>query len=102
MPVSIPPSRYLSMREAAEYLACSQRTLHRRIADGSLPAHRAGPKLLRFAVADLEAFARPVPTVGADPLAEHIAAVVAAAPELSAEQADRLAGLLRAPAGDSR
>lgn len=99
-----PPERFLSVPEAAKYLGISTRTLHRRLVDGSLTASRVGPRLLRFDREQLDALARPeVRGAATDPLAQHVAAVVAAAPELSTEQRDKLAGLLRSTAGgDSR
>lgn len=98
------PERFLSVPQAAEYLGISTRTLHRRLVDGTLTANRVGPRLLRFDREQLAALARPeVRGTAVDPLAEHVAAVVAAAPELTTEQRDKLAGLLRSTAGsDSR
>ena len=37
-------TKYLMLKEAADYLSVSQNTLSRRIADGSLKAHRIGGK----------------------------------------------------------
>lgn len=109
------PPEYLSLTDAARRLAVSRDTLRRRIADGSLRAVRLGPTgTLRVAASDLRALASPVPANNAagsdaaesparDPLADHVAAVVAGAPHLSPEQLDCLAGLLAPVAGtDSR
>ena len=48
-------SRLLTIDEAAERLACSTRTLRRRIRDGSLPAFRDGA-LVRVREVDLERY----------------------------------------------
>jgi excisionase family DNA binding protein len=52
-----------SVPDAAAYADVSIKTIRRRILDGSLPAHRLGPRLLRIDRADLDALFRPVPTV---------------------------------------
>ena len=49
------PIRLLTISEAAEYLAISERSIKRLIARGALPSIRVG-NALRFAFADLEAF----------------------------------------------
>lgn len=51
----------ISIREAADLLGVSVDTIRRRIADGSLPAERVGPRLLRVDPADVKALAQPVP-----------------------------------------
>lgn len=95
--------RFLNVTQAAAYLGISTRSLHRRLVDGTVIANRVGPRLLRFDREQLDALARPeVRTPAVDPLAEHVAAVVAAAPELTDAQRDKLAGLLRSSAGDSQ
>lgn len=45
---------WLTTKEAAAYLKVSVRTILRRVADGTLPATRVGPKLLRFRRGDLD------------------------------------------------
>ncbi len=52
-----------SPRESAAYTGVSVKTIRRRIADGSLPARRMGPRLLKIDTADLDALFRPVATV---------------------------------------
>ena len=52
--------RYLSLTEAAEELGVSSKTVRRRIADGSLTARRAGPRLIRIAQSDLDKMMAPV------------------------------------------
>ncbi|WP_445809947.1 helix-turn-helix domain-containing protein [Yoonia sp.] len=49
------PLRLLTISEAAEYLAISERSIKRLIARGDLPCIRVG-SALRFVFADLEAF----------------------------------------------
>jgi excisionase family DNA binding protein len=58
-----PPRDWKSTRESAEYAGVCVKTIRRRIADGSLPAHRLGPKLFRIDRADLDRLFRRVPTV---------------------------------------
>lgn len=54
----IPSSRLLSTRQAAEYLGISATSIRRYIADGLIPFHKVGPKLIKVDPADLDAFAR--------------------------------------------
>lgn len=56
---------WCTLHEAALYLNTSDKTVRRRIADGSLKAHRFGREI-RIAFADLDALLTPIPTVGAD------------------------------------
>jgi excisionase family DNA binding protein len=49
-----------SVASAAEYARVSAKTIRRRIADGSLPARRVGPKLIRIDPRDLDRLFRPV------------------------------------------
>ncbi len=53
----------LSVAQAAERAGVSRDTIRRRIADGSLPAYRLGPKLIRIDAAAVDALFRPIPTV---------------------------------------
>ena len=53
----------ISLQDAAEILGASVDTVRRRIADGSLPAERMGPRLIRVYRDDVEALMRPIPTV---------------------------------------
>lgn len=55
--------RLATLAEAADYAACSPRTLRRRVADGTLPAYRLG-RLLRVDLDELDAALRPIPTAG--------------------------------------
>jgi excisionase family DNA binding protein len=58
------PHQYLSLPEAAEYLGQSVKTLRRRIAAGTLPAYRFGPRSIRVRLSDLEASGHRVPSAG--------------------------------------
>jgi excisionase family DNA binding protein len=49
-----------SIAGAAELLGVSEQTIRRRIADGTLPAERIGPRLIRIRIADLDALGRPI------------------------------------------
>lgn len=55
---------YLSIDAAADHLGVNPRTIRRRIADGSLPAYRIGPKILRIDPADVDRLGRRIPTAG--------------------------------------
>ena len=55
----------VGLAEAAERADVSIATIRRRISDGSLPAVRVGPKLLKVDLADLDKLARPVPAAAA-------------------------------------
>jgi excisionase family DNA binding protein len=50
----------VDLARAAEYLDLSVKTLRRRIADGSLPAFRAGPRAIRVYLDDLESLKTPI------------------------------------------
>ena len=52
----------VGIAEAAEILGISTRTIRRRIADGSLPAYRVGPQLIRLDLNDVQRLARRIPT----------------------------------------
>ena len=62
------PNRPASIAGAAEYASgeygtVSTRTIHRRIADGSLPAWKFGPTLVRVDLDDVDRLFRPIATV---------------------------------------
>ena len=61
---TLPEADALSVTQAAAREGVSPDTIRRRIADGTIPAHRVGPKLIRIYVADLDRLRRPIPTVG--------------------------------------
>lgn len=52
----------MKLTDAAEALGVSDRTIRRRMADGSLPAFRVGPRLLRVRRSDVEALLVPLPS----------------------------------------
>lgn len=54
---------YESLAQAAERTGLSVDTLRRRIADGSLPAFRSGPRLIRVRPPDVDRLMRAIPTV---------------------------------------
>lgn len=56
--------RYITLKAAAEGLACSERTLRRMIAAGELTAYRVGNRLIRLDADELDALVRVVPTLG--------------------------------------
>jgi excisionase family DNA binding protein len=64
--LSIERQHLLSINQAAEYAAVSTKTLRRRIADGTIPAVRLGPRAIRVRPADLDAALRPIPSAGGD------------------------------------
>jgi len=55
----------ISLQQAAGDLGVSVKTIRRWIANGTLPAERVGPRLLRVNRADVEALSTPVPTAEA-------------------------------------
>lgn len=58
----------ISIRSAAELAAVSERTIRRRIADGTITGYRVGPKLLRVKRSEVEQMTRQIPTAS-DPTA---------------------------------
>ena len=56
-----PAPESLSVTQAAAREGVSPDTIRRRIADGTIPAHRVGPKLIRIYAADLDRLRRPIP-----------------------------------------
>lgn len=53
--------RLATLPAAAEYAACSVKTIRRRVADGTIPAYKLG-RLLRVDLNDLDHALRPIPT----------------------------------------
>jgi excisionase family DNA binding protein len=64
MPKKTATRQWVTVAEAAEYAGVSHKTIRRRIVDGSLPAHRFGPQLLRISVVDLDRLFTPVIQAG--------------------------------------
>lgn len=54
--------RLVSLEDAADYAACSTKTIRRRISDGALTGYRLGPRLLRVDLNELDEILRPVPS----------------------------------------
>ena len=59
-----PNPETVSVAQAAEREGVTPKTIRRWIADGIIPAHRVGPKLIRIRVPDLDALHRRIPTAG--------------------------------------
>ncbi len=59
------PAFRVPIATAAEVYGVSPKTVRRRIADGTIPAHRLGPRLIRVDLADVERALRLVPAGGA-------------------------------------
>lgn len=56
----------LDIKQSAEYLDVTDRTIRAYIARGDLRAHRIkGSRLIRIRRSDLDGLLRPVPTIGA-------------------------------------
>ena len=57
--------RYASLSDAAEYIGVNEKTVRRRIADGTLTGYRLGDRLLRVDLNELDQALRPIPTAKA-------------------------------------
>ena len=66
--VATTPSRTVrrleSIPHAAEYVGVSTKTVRRWIAAGRVTGYRAGPRLIRVDLNELDAMLRPIPTTG--------------------------------------
>jgi excisionase family DNA binding protein len=58
-----PMSDYLTIQTAAERFGVSTKTIRRRIADGTIPAVRIGPQIIRIPAASLDGLGRPLSAV---------------------------------------
>ncbi len=56
----------ITISAAAEYLGVADKTIRRRISDGSLTAYRMGSRLIRLDADEVDGLLRPVPTAGGD------------------------------------
>jgi excisionase family DNA binding protein len=56
--------RLVSINQAADYADVSTKTIRRRIADGTIPAERLGPRLIRVRLDAVDAAFHPIPTTG--------------------------------------
>jgi excisionase family DNA binding protein len=59
---SKPVHRYAPLPQAADYAACSPRTIRRMIAAGLLTGYRLGPRLVRVDLNEVDALLHPIPT----------------------------------------
>lgn len=68
MPTAIrsqrPARRLITIAVAADYLGVADKTIRRRISDGSLTAYRMGSRLIRLDAAEVDELLRPIPTAG--------------------------------------
>ena len=64
MAARTPQPHWKSPKDAALYAGVSVKTIRRRILDGTLPAHRFGPQLLRIDATDLDRLFTRVPAGG--------------------------------------
>lgn len=53
---------FCSIGEAADYLAVTERSVRRYIAEGKIPGYRVGEKLVRLRVEDVSALVVRIPT----------------------------------------
>jgi excisionase family DNA binding protein len=60
--------RWASVRGAAVYAPCSEKSIRNYIASGELPAYRFGPKNIRIDLDDLDALFTRIPAVEASDL----------------------------------
>ena len=58
---ALPTRHFVSIEQAASYTGLSTKTLRRRIADGTLTGYRAGPKLVRVDLNEVDAMLTPIP-----------------------------------------
>jgi excisionase family DNA binding protein len=93
------PERLLSIRKICDQYGLSDKTIRRRIADGTLVAYRCGPRLIKLDADQVEA-ALIRPATEPNDTESAVARIISAAPQLSAEQLGRIAALLRAGGGD--
>lgn len=58
----MPTPKLITIREAADFYGCSERSVRRYIAAGKLAAFRVGPRNIRVRSDDVEALLHAVPT----------------------------------------
>lgn len=51
--------KYITLREAADYLGVTERCIRQMIADGRLTGYRAGPRLVRVDLNEIDAAMQP-------------------------------------------
>ncbi len=59
---NLPTRRLASISIAATYFGVCERTIRRRISDGSLTGYRMGKRLIRVDINELDELLRPIPT----------------------------------------
>jgi excisionase family DNA binding protein len=64
VPTTTTRRRLASIPNAADYLGVSTKTIRRWISSGRVVGYRAGPRLIRVDLAELDAMLRPIPTAG--------------------------------------
>lgn len=52
---SVNGRRYATIRQTAEYIGCSEKTVRLRIDDGMLTAYRLGPQIVRLDLNEVDA-----------------------------------------------
>lgn len=83
---------YIGVPDAAAYLDVDEKTIRRLISGNKLPAYRLGNRVIKIKLADLEGVLAPV---GAAAAIEHAKSLVSEWPEPTADQLERIAGLLK-------
>lgn len=63
MTTTTAPRRLVSMKDVADQIGMTERSVRNLVARGELPAYRIGARTLRIDQADLDQIIRPVPTV---------------------------------------
>lgn len=53
-----------TLEHAADYLACSVKTIRRMISKGELTGYRVGARMIRVDMAEIYAISRVIPTAG--------------------------------------
>jgi excisionase family DNA binding protein len=56
--------RLVGINQASQYADVHPITIRRWVAAGRVPAYRAGPRLLKIDLNELDAMLRPIPTAG--------------------------------------
>lgn len=56
--------RLATIEQTANYAVCCTKTIRRRIADGTLTGYRAGPRMIRVDLNEVDQWLRPIPTTG--------------------------------------
>ena len=69
-----PPRRLATVAQAAEYAACSPKTVRRYISAGTLTGYRMGKRLIRVDLNELDRLLRPIPSARSAAAGGHDAA----------------------------